>query len=369
MPFSRSPNPGPQPSRRLQRSSLACPHASCALVGRRGQGNVVKHSLSRLRHGVRRRFRCTGCGRTFCSTTGTAYHRIQRSRRMFDWVVSLRMEGSSIAGISRLTGLSWNTVARWLEKAGVHAARFNDQRLRGFELLELQVDELRAFAQGKSDVVWIFTAMEVSSRLWPALHVGRRSYRATMHVFRDMAQRCLPGAFPLITTDGFAYYKRAVRKFFGGSCVFGQVIKTLRKNRVTNVDRRHVGCTLAEMEAALEESEDSNALNTSFIERMNLVIRQGSAYLTRRAATHARSVERLTEHMELFRCFYNFIRPHGALRFGREVRTPAQQAGLASRSMAWRDIFSVQLPSFLRARMLMPDWTGSEAQCRPRLVA
>ena len=38
-------------------------------------------------------------------------------------------------------------------------------------------------------------------------------------------------------------------------------------------------------------------------------------------------------------CYYNFVRPHGALKFGRETRTPAMQAGLATRRLTLRDIF------------------------------
>jgi hypothetical protein len=37
------------------------------------------------------------------------------------------------------------------------------------------------------------------------------------------------------------------------------------------------------LEDALEDSEDSTKLNTAFIERLNLTIRQGSAYLNRRS--------------------------------------------------------------------------------------
>ena len=91
----------------------------------------------------------------------------------------------------------------------------------------------------------------------------------------------------------------------------------------------------------------SSTLNTSFIERMNLTIRQGSAYLSRRTLSHARSEDKLEEHLELLRCHYNFVRPHGALQFGREVRTPAMQAGLATRRLTFREIFVGQPPSLL----------------------
>ena len=80
-------------------------------------------------------------------------------------------------------------------------------------------------------------------------------------------------------------------------------------------------------EEMLRYSEDSSKLNTSFVERLNLTIRLGSAYLFRRTIYHARWKERLEDHLELLRCYYNFVRPHRALKFGAEVRTPAMQAG------------------------------------------
>ena len=93
------------------------------------------------------------------------------------------------------------------------------------------------------------------------------------------------------------------------------------------------------LEEALRNSEDSSKLNTSFIERLNLTIRQGSAYLCRRTICHARWQERLEDHLELLRCHYNFVRPHRALKFGREVKTPAMQAGLTTRRLTLREIF------------------------------
>jgi hypothetical protein len=53
--------------------------------------------------------------------------------------------------------------------------------------------------------------------------------------------------------------------------------------------------------------------------------------------------ERLEDHIELFGCYYNFIRPHRALKFGREVRTPAMQAGLSERQLTLRHIFSSRM--------------------------
>jgi hypothetical protein len=105
------------------------------------------------------------------------------------------------------------------------------------------------------------------------------------------------------------------------------------------VERRAVIGTAWRFEQALHNSENSSKLNTSFIERLNLTMRQSSAYLCRRTICQARWKERLEDHLELLRCYYNFIRPHSALKFGLEIRTPAMQAGLVSKRLSFRDVF------------------------------
>ena len=234
---------------------------------------------------------------------------------------------------------SRNTVARWLERASTAATRFNDRMLRGFDLIELQADELCTFAGNKNKTVWLFATIEVSSRLWAGSVLGRRSDQNARAVINDVVRRGRIVGCPLIATDGFDYYLGAVEGLFGSACVYGQVLKTRRNNRVIRVERRVKIGTATRLQAALWESEDSETLNTSFIERLNLTIRQGSAYLRRRSPCHARGADQLRSHVELVRCHYNFVRPHRALRFGSETRTPAMQAGLVSTRLALGDIF------------------------------
>ncbi len=88
---------------------------------------------------------------------------------------------------------------------------------------------------------------------------------------------------------------------------------------------------------------DTTQLNTAFIERLNWTIRQGPAYLNRRSPCHARMKRTLEDHLELLRFHYNFCRPPSALKFGSVTKTPAMQAGLASRKLAFRDIFTAQV--------------------------
>jgi IS1 family transposase len=181
--------------------------------------------------------------------------------------------------------------------------------------------------------------MEVCSRLWSSTVVGRHSYANTKALFSDTLLRGEVVGTPLIMTDGFEFYERVIRRLLGVACIYAQVIKTWRKDRVTRVERRAIIGTTRRLEKALDESEDSARANTAYIERLNLTIRQSVAYLRRRSPTHARCERRLHRQLELARCHYNFIRRHTGLRFGRALRTPSMVAGLRDRGCSFRDVF------------------------------
>ncbi len=240
-----------------------CPNAVCSK-----SASVIRHGHYKTKSGRRRRYRCSSCGRTFSSTTRTAYHRLQHRRSIFDEVAALSVEGLSKSAIARVKGLAWNTVDRWLQKAATFSRQFNDEKMHGFHGAELQLDEIRTFCGGKKNVTWIFTSIEVWSRLWPVALVGRRSYTNTREVMREVRDRMAPGANPpLVVTDGFDYYPRVVREVFGPMCLFGQVIKTRRNDRVVKVERKHVVGARRKFETFFADSEDSPTLNTSFSAR------------------------------------------------------------------------------------------------------
>src|SRR6266699_7260251 len=129
------------------------------------------------------------CGKTFCSNTGTPYHRLQHRRATFDEVAALSVEGLNKSAIARVKRISWNTVHRWLQRAAGSCRRFNDRKTTGYAITELQADEIRTIIRRKEQPNWIFATIEVWSRLWPATIVGRRSYRNTLTLFRDISSR------------------------------------------------------------------------------------------------------------------------------------------------------------------------------------
>ncbi len=70
----------------------------------------------------------------------------------------------------------------------------------------------------------------------------------------------------LIATNGFQFYKRVICRILGPACLYGQVIKTRRNDRIINVERRTVIGDAWRFEETLRDSEDSSKLNTSFVE-------------------------------------------------------------------------------------------------------
>ena len=116
---------------RVQIKDRCCQNKECRFFGQAGKGNIVLHGFVKLKHGRHRRYRCTDCGKTFSSTRETAYYRLQCSRRSFEQVVRMSVEGMSKSSIGRVTGMSRNTVARWLDRAAAAGRRFNDVMTQG----------------------------------------------------------------------------------------------------------------------------------------------------------------------------------------------------------------------------------------------
>ena len=149
---------------------LRCPDEQCLSRTNSSLANIIRFGFYQTRWGKRRRFRCKGCGRTFCRNSGTVYYRLQHRRAMFDEVAALSVEGVNKSAIARVQQIAWNTVDRWLERAAAACRLFNHRRITKIQIRELQADKICTLAGGKDQPpVWIFAAIEVWSRLWPSI--------------------------------------------------------------------------------------------------------------------------------------------------------------------------------------------------------
>ena len=58
-----------------------------------------------------------------------------------------------------------------------------------------------------------------------------------------------------------------------------------------------------------------------------------------------RKPQRLAEVLDIDRVHYHFVQRRSSLRFGGKPRTPAMQAGIATRALWLREIFLWQRPT------------------------
>jgi len=112
-------------------------------------------------------------GKTFSSTNGTPYYRLQHRRATFDEVATLSVEGLNKSAIARVKRIAWNTVHRWLERAAGWCRCFNNRKIKNLSGAELQADEIRTIVASKEQPIWIFVVIDVCSRFWPSSAVGK----------------------------------------------------------------------------------------------------------------------------------------------------------------------------------------------------
>ena len=63
--------------------------------------------------------------------------------------------------------------------------------------------------------------------------------------------------------------------------------------------------------------------------------------------------------------YYNFLRLHRALKFGKTRRTPAMQAGLAKKRPSFRDVFTCRAAFFLSFLMVVVARYANGSQVCP----
>src|SRR4030095_3672684 len=90
------------------------------------------------------------------------------------------------------------------------------------------------------------------------------------------------------------------------------VVKTVRRRRLVRVRHRVVFGTLEAVEQVL--AAGGWQMNTGFIVRLNLSLRQHVAAIGRRVTTLCKHEDGLRQQLALYHVYYNFCLPHASLR-------------------------------------------------------
>ncbi len=107
--------------------------------------------------------------------------------------------------------------------------------------------------------------------------------------------------------------------------MYGQLVKRRERRTVTFTWMRMLWGKRADLSAVLLAHGLSPCIQTAFIERLNLTLRQGVALLTRKTWSLPQSPAHLLGHIQWWRLYYHWARPHQSLH----GRTTAIALGLA----------------------------------------
>jgi transposase-like protein/IS1 family transposase len=369
-----------------------CPDPDCAYHGWCGRGNIRANGHP---GGQRwRQLQCVSCHGYFSEIHGTIFHGKRSSPERIVHVLACLAEGLGIRGTARVFEIDPNTVLQWLVEAAEQLKAFSTYFLHDLHLNQVQLDELyavlsavkvgtvsaaEAIEQLSRSPHWVWTAIDPETKLLLSVQGGDRTLAMAQAVLHQIAQLLAPGCVPLFLSDGYAHYLTAIMTHFGhwvqsprrratgpvpkprwmplAELLYAQVVKTMRRRRIVEVKHRIVFGTKAAVDQVLAAC--GWQINTAFVERLNLSLRQRVAAMGRRSATPCKSEDGLGQQLVLFQVYYNFVLPHTSLRqalaepvpmngsgSGKVWRpcTPAMAAGLTDQVWSLREVLLFRVP-------------------------
>jgi IS1 family transposase len=369
-----------------------CPEHHCSYYGWPGRGNI--HANGHPGGQPWRQLQCTHCHTYFQETHGTPFQGKRVSPQMLVWAIAALAEGLGIRAVARVFEVDPNTVLQWLVEAAEHLKTFSQYFLHDVHVTQVQLDELYALLSAvkvgevsEAEAIhcqscsphWVWVAIDPVSKLLLTINVGERTVAMAQWIVHQLVQVLAPDCVPLFMTDGFKEYATALLTHFGQwvqpsrrqavgpaprprwmplpHLLYAQVVKSYRRRCLARVSHRVVFGTLAAIEQVL--AARGWHINTAFIERVNLTIRQHVAAVGRRVVTLCKAEEGLHQQLALYHIHYNFCLPHASLRLPLPQpeptngngsakcwwpRTPAMAAGLTDHVWTLRAVLLFRVP-------------------------
>lgn len=348
--------------RQVNTSTHFCPNPDCSYRGWVGWGNL--RANGHPGGGQWRQLQCLGCQGYFQETHGTPLHGKRVPPEMLVWAVAALAEGLGIRAVARVFEVDPNTVLQWLIEAANHLQAFSQCFLHDVQVDQVQLDELfallRAVKAGEvsgTEAIqrlsrsphWVWVAMDPESKLLLAITVGERTLAMAQRVIHQVVQVLAPDCAPLFLTDGFQEYMTALLAHYGywvhlprqraqgpapkprrmplPHLLYAQVVKRYRRRLLVGVRHRIVFGTFKALQQRL--AAHGWQINTAFIERQNLAIRQHVAAVGRRVMTLCTGEPGLSQQLALYHAYYNFCLPHASLRQRLPEPLPTNGSGSA----------------------------------------
>jgi IS1 family transposase len=259
-------------------------------------------------------------------------------------IIGLLVEGMSMRAITRLTGVSINTVTKLLEDVGLAANLYQAQTLVNLPCRRVECDEIWAFCYSKEKNVapadkgvlghgdvWTWTAICADTKLMVSYLVGKRDAGYASEFMTDVAHRLAHRV--QLTTDAHRPYLQAVESAFGRDIDYAWLVKTYGAPSQAEQRRYSPADFVSTEKRAITGKPDMAQVSTSYVERQNLTMRMGMRRFTRLTNGFSKKVQNLEHAVSLHFMHYNFARIHKTLRV-----TPAMAAGISDHVWSLEEI-------------------------------
>lgn len=249
-----------------------------------------------------------------------------------------------VRATARIARVDQKTVLNVLATTGRACAEMLDQKLINLKSEPLEIDECWTMVQNKrrkcnTPTRGDFYALLCSgktTKLIASWYVGKRNFEAANDFVADIRSRVQP---PLqVTSDGWVGF---IRGMLQTSKEADQYAVQIKKYEGYNIPidggKRRYGpgkCVSVETRVFLG-SPNRGDITTSHAERLNLSLRHFNKRFTRLSPCFSKKLDNLIHSVALTVAYFNFCRPHAALKIKATEtekaieRTPAQAAGLA----------------------------------------
>ena len=109
-----------------------------------GHLKAHKHGCTPKGH---QRFKCSKCNHTFTDPLDTLYYRSQLCPIEVHTILQSHSEGSSLRGIARISGRSFNTVSSLVQRAAIKGQMVHNQEVQSVDTDEVVALEKWSFVQ------------------------------------------------------------------------------------------------------------------------------------------------------------------------------------------------------------------------------
>ena len=203
-----------------------------------------------------------------------------------------------------------------------------------------------------------------------AIDVGNRTLAMAQRFVHHVAQVLAPDCAPRFLTDGFKESLTALLSHYGHwvqsprrqaqgpapkprwmplpGLLYAQVVKTVRRRRLVDVPHRVVFGSLEAVNHVLAPL--GWHINTAFVERINLTIRQQVAAVGRRGSTLCKGEDGLLQQVAGFHCSYNCCLPHASVRRPLPQPEPTHGSGSATQWRPWTPAMAAGLTDHIWTR-------------------